>query len=159
MNYPPFETWIIENTPRSAEQEQQLQDHLRTCPQCCQLAEGWSVARTHLRNAGLAAPQPGFTNRWQSSLAARLAYHQQMQTRRTMLGFGSAVALLFLILLVRLVWNASPVDWLVTLINTVLLVLTDLHALQQAALTWFNAVPLSIPITLWISFSVGWQCW
>lgn len=155
MDHQPFEIMIIENTPRSEEQERLLQEHLRGCANCSKLSASWTAVHAQMQAARQVSPQPGFTNRWNADLAERRIYQQKLQTRRTLLGFGSAAVVLFFVLLGYLTWNAEPVDWLVTLMNVGLRTLSDLQHFQQAALTWFNAVPLSIPLTLWILISTG----
>ncbi len=155
MDHQPFEKMIIENAPRNAAQERLLQEHLQICPSCRKLANGWAAVHTQMRASRHVSPRSGFTNRWQADLASRRIYQQKLQTRRTLLGFGSAAVLLFFVLLGYLAWNAAPIDWLVTLMNAGLRILSNLQHLQQVALTWFSAVPVSIPLTAWILVSTG----
>lgn len=155
MDHQPFENMIIENTPRSPEQDRLLQHHLETCADCRRLSAGWTAVNAQMQVSRQVSPRPEFANRWKADLAERRIYQQKLQTRRTLLGFGSAAVVLFFILIIYLTWNAAPVDWLVTVMSVGLRTLSDLQHLQQAALIWLNAVPLSIPLTVWILVSTG----
>jgi hypothetical protein len=67
MNHQPFEDWLLNDMPITHEQKRELDLHVRTCAYCGALAET-GIA---LKLVKKAAPQPGFSNRFQMRLAAR----------------------------------------------------------------------------------------
>lgn len=154
MEHQPFETWILSPDRLDAQQESELQQHLLTCAECRRLQAGWQGARAELRAAHLAAPQPGFSQRFQSSLAARKA-QQQMAARRTLLFLLVGAVTLMLAMGVFLLFNTSTADILTGILSAGLTLLTSLHALQGILATWINLIPTSIAILLWIPLSVG----
>lgn len=155
MEHEPFETWIIAEMPRDQEQERALQAHLQECARCRQLLQGWKDVHANLGTVAMASPAPGFSQRFQNSLAERRALAQRRQARRTLLGFSSLAIVLFVALVIQLLLVSSPVDWLVKLIEVTLTTLTDLHVLRSFFISWLPYVPISIPLVLWILLSTG----
>lgn len=98
MNHQSFENWLLSDGPLPSEQAQALREHLRECEACRLLKEGWSGTRQLFKTTPLAAPQPGFTARWQERLAEqrRRAYRRQSLS---VLGFTAGVALTLLVVL------------------------------------------------------------
>lgn len=155
MEHQPFETWITDDAERTAEQMRALQAHLQECAQCRQLLHGWQAARESIRQMPQASPAPGFSRRFQASLAERRAYQQRLQTRRTFLGLSAVAVIAFLVLIGKLLLTSSPVNLLVKIIESVLGTLTGLRTLQQLVFSWLQVVPFTIPLVLWILFSIG----
>jgi hypothetical protein len=67
-NHPPFSEWLLTEEPLSPEQTQYLNDHLQSCPACSQLQASLFDVRHQFKTSGLAAPTPGFTERWRERL-------------------------------------------------------------------------------------------
>jgi hypothetical protein len=155
MEHLPYETWIFEQASLSEEQGQALQAHLQECAQCRALLQGWQAVHQQIQATGTAGPIPGFSLRFQTGLAERRAYQQQMQLRRILLGFITVSLLFFGVLMAYLLLTSSPVDWLVKLMEFGMGTITNFHVLQQFVSSWLHIVPLSIPLALWIMFSTG----
>ena len=62
----PFEEWILADDTLPETDLQELQRHLRECEHCRSIDQGWRLARQSLRETGMEAPAPGFTNRWKT---------------------------------------------------------------------------------------------
>ena len=154
MEHQPFETWLFEDRPLDPQQAQALQAHLFTCADCRKLQAGWQAARGQMQSYAALVPQPGFTQRFQSTLAARKV-RQQLQIRRTLLAFGSGALLLALAIATHLLLNTSPAGVLATLLGTGLALLTTLHTLQAIILTWIEILPASLALAVWIPLSIG----
>lgn len=156
MEHQPFETWIITNEQTLApDQEVELQKHLSQCASCQQLKNSWSSVNTQLTTAGLAEPEPGFSARFRSSLAARRAVQQQLQVRRVLLGLGSAGIFVAILLSAYLVWTSSPISILVSIMEVSLRTFSVLNTFGTYLFTWLTAVPLSFPLVIWILMSTG----
>ena len=79
MNHQPFKDWLLSEERLEAEQAQALQQHLRDCADCRQIESAWSNAHALIQRAPAVAPAPGFTERWQSRLAAQRLQAQRSQ--------------------------------------------------------------------------------
>lgn len=155
MEHQPYETWILEDASRTDEQERALQAHLQECAQCRRLLEGWKAVHSEIQVASTASPAPGFSRRFQASLAERRLMQQKLQVRRTLLGLGTGILVLFLALVVSLLLTSSPIDWMVKLMEFVLRAISDISTLQRFASSWLQAMPLSLSLAVWILFSTG----
>jgi predicted anti-sigma-YlaC factor YlaD len=80
MNHRPFEDWLLSDEKLAPEQSRDLQDHLRACDRCRQLEAGLGSIAHLFHTAPAAAPAPGFTQRWQTRLAAQNLARQRRQT-------------------------------------------------------------------------------
>lgn len=154
MEHQPFEQWILDDAALDSQQERELQAHLLACAACRKLQAGWHAARAEMRFAVAAAPRPGFSQRFQHNLAER-KFQQQLQTRRTLLGLSTGVALLILIMAGYILLNTSAADILTTLLGSGMAVLTTLHALRGIVMTWINIIPAPLALAVWIPLSIG----
>lgn len=96
MDHRHYELWLLNDERLTPEQERELRNHQRSCPECATLAR----ANLALRSAPVAAPTEGFTLRFQTRLAAQ----RKIQRRRSMIG----TFLLALTGLGALTWFALP---------------------------------------------------
>lgn len=78
MNHQPFENWLLDEEPLTAQQQRDLQSHLRDCTICSGLAD----SNLALHTARMLAPASGFTERF----GPRLAAWQRKQLRRQAIG-------------------------------------------------------------------------
>ena len=99
LNHPPFDAWLLSDEPLSPQQAYDLQEHLRICETCRQVEGAWNQVEHLMRGAGILAPVAGFSERWQTRLAAQRARHHRRQSWLFFLG----VAALALIVLATLV--------------------------------------------------------
>jgi predicted anti-sigma-YlaC factor YlaD len=98
MNHQPFETWLLAEETLPPEQSRALREHLQTCEACQGLERSWSDVAQIFQKPQLAAPVPGFTERWQARLAAERRKRQQ-RNAWGMLAITGSIALGLLILL------------------------------------------------------------
>jgi anti-sigma factor RsiW len=71
-NHRPYRDWIFEDGPLPADSDKALRLHLKQCPDCRAIAEGWGTVRISLETAGEKAPRAGFAARWKAMAAQRL---------------------------------------------------------------------------------------
>jgi hypothetical protein len=147
MNHQPFEGWLLSEESITTEQRHELDQHLRSCAYCNALVETGTV----LRSMAMASPVEGFTARFQ----ARLAEHKIADRRRKLWGAG-----LFLVGgLGLLLWFAgpsilnfvsSPENWIATLVEWGIFLVTTLQALTQAGEVFLHVVPGFLPPFAWM---------
>jgi hypothetical protein len=168
MNHETYEQWLFAFYGERAaqdecqqdeerltwEQEAQLQAHLKECADCRRLADAWQAVDLQLRAAPLAAPQPGFVQRWEARLAAD---RRQIQRRQTLLvlgfsAFGVITLLASLALLaIPLIQSPKALVWagvyrLITLFSYVQLA-------QDIFLPFFQTAAGAIPAFGWLIFA------
>lgn len=80
MNHQPFETWILSDDPLQLEEQELLEEHLKTCEDCRGLLSAMEGIRQTFSAAPSPAPAPGFTQRWHE----RLAFNRQTRQQRNM---------------------------------------------------------------------------
>jgi hypothetical protein len=153
MSHQPFESWLLDETNPSPEQEAALQAHLETCPECRQIHAGWLAARETLQFSRMARPAPGFSQRFTASLAERRARQaHRRQIRNLILGltlgvFASAGLLAVLIFAVD-----SPVDLLVKATQGITGLVSWWNQVQQLL---FVALQLPGILVIWILLTSG----
>jgi hypothetical protein len=77
-NHLPFREWIRSGDPLTPEQNQSLQEHLRSCPECSQIQAALLEVQSLFQSSGMVAPAIGFADRWQQ----RLVFHRIKQQRQ-----------------------------------------------------------------------------
>jgi len=151
MDHRPFEDWLLDNQELTAEQQHQLNSHLRTCASCAAIAEV-NLALSSVREA---APLEGFADRFQVRLAAR----KQAQRRRNTLGFF----ILVLSTVVALGWLAwpllkgiylSPVNVLGSWMASLTSVWVSVQAVMHTGAVLLKVIPGFIPAYVWIGLLV-----
>ena len=138
MNHQPFEDWLLNDMPITAEQKRELDLHLRMCTYCSALVESGLA----LKSVKKASPQPGFANRFQ----ARLAQQKVAERRRRLWG-----AVLFTLGgLTMLMWLASPwlasffsapATWISVFVEWGVFILTTIRALTEAGSVFLQIIP------------------
>jgi len=152
MNHQPFEGWLLSEEPITPEQKQELDQHLRSCDYCNALVETGRV----LRSVKMVSPAMGFSARFQ----ARLAEHKIADRRRKLWGAG-----LFLLGgLSLLVWfagpsilklAASPENWIATLVEWGVFLITTFQALTRAGEVFLHVLPGFMPPFAWMIIVSG----
>lgn len=150
MKHQPFESWIIDETKLSSAQFQELQAHLEECPECRKLQQGWQTARQCVQNGRMVSPAPGFSQRWQDSLAERRARQQRLQMRRFFLLLSSATFTLLLALIALALFSRSPIEWLIVAATHVTRLVVTLSQIQENFLFVLRLLPPAIPLAFWI---------
>jgi|WetSurMetagenome_2_1015567.scaffolds.fasta_scaffold523630_1 hypothetical protein len=155
MEHQPFETWIIDEIELNLEQKSSLESHLLACPQCQKLNQSWSHVAERMQTAPIANPAPGFSQRFQSSLAERRLLKQQLQARRLFLFLTLGALLSFFIWVVVVLVSASPADLLVAGFQSFTRLFVNIEILQHGFVSLFSSVPIVIPLAMWILFTSG----
>ncbi len=96
MSHQPYEEWIFSDESLTPQQYEAVREHVEKCKQCRQLQTRWQAAQLQMKTEGFVSPAPGFTSRWQSSLAERHA-HQQKQSARRLVLFLIGLAMITLV--------------------------------------------------------------
>jgi len=116
MKHKLFESWILDNSPITKTEQQQLREHLKACPQCQRLQTAWLESQNRIKSASVNEPQPGFSQRWQTMLSKRRDLEKNRQVRRTLL---ILVILMGMASLVYMLQNNLLVTWIVSAISII----------------------------------------
>ena len=108
MSHQPFETYLFSDEPLTAEQQQSLDAHLKTCERCCAFSYSLNNFDTALRHSPSPLPAPGFTQRWQTRL---VAHQQARQSRKLWLMTLGLFALASVTLLILFLFNIYQLNW------------------------------------------------
>jgi hypothetical protein len=100
------------------------------------------------------APTAGFTQRWQSGLAARREQEQRNQSWKTFLLLSGGSFITLLVLVVCLLLISSPADWMAVFVRSVNGSLDLFATLVSAVRAWLATTPLALNIALWIYLSI-----
>jgi hypothetical protein len=151
MYHRPFEDWLLDEEPLTTEQAALLQEHLRSCTSCAQLAHAWKKVEVDLHRAPMLAPQMGFTDRWQR----RLEVEQQKLHRRQVvaaLGFslGGAALLFGSLVLLALPVLSSPKLLLWAWILRIFDLVSYYDEIQETFSGLFNVQIGFIPLGGWV---------
>lgn len=155
MSHQPFETWILDHAGLSMADRRALQEHLDTCQQCQRLQRQWESVHQELRARRMAAPAPGFTQRWMSSLAERRAQEQRKQAWRIFGIFLGGSFLILLLLAGYLMATSSPADWLTAAVRAASSTAAILNLCVYAVRTWLSNTPLAVNLALWIYLMIA----
>lgn len=154
MSHQPYEAWILDQAALSAEERRALQTHVEECQQCTRLQKRWQLVNQELRTRRMVSPAPGFSQRWQASLAERKAREQRKQAWKIAgLLMGTAL-LILLVMTVYTIATTSPTDWLVSIVGMVSsstgFVNLGIHFIDN----WLANTPLALNLVLWIYLTV-----
>ena len=147
MNHSPFETWLLNDLPVTPEQQRELDLHLRDCAYCASLTETGRL----LKNVKLAAPAPGFTNRFQ----ARLAERKIADRRRRLWGaflftIGGLSMLLWFVGPYAVSFLSAPSSWLAVIVGWLVFIGSTLFALLDAGGVLLEVVANFLPPFVWM---------
>ncbi len=78
MNHLPYKEWLLSEGSLSDEQNNALQEHLRSCESCRQIEPAWANVQVLFKKIHSVEPLPGFTMRWQTQLEK----HRQTKQRK-----------------------------------------------------------------------------
>ena len=151
MDHQYFEKKLLNDEPLTPKENRALRDHLPDCPTCSALVE----ANLALKHVAMAAPAPGFANRF----TVRLAAQRKAQKRRYF--FGGMI--LFLSGVGALLWLASPLltaalsspaDILTTWVSFIVASLSFIQTFGEAGRVVLRVATGFIPAEVW-AFAVS----
>jgi predicted anti-sigma-YlaC factor YlaD len=163
MNHLPFKEWLLSDEPLTSEQNQAFQEHLRGCVECRQSQAAWGEVNNLFQRTVQVKPSAGFTDRWQSRLAARQARRQRIQLGIALAG-GILLTLALLILLGSQLSGVlqSPTQFLLTCVAQLAGFFVLALSVQDYLAVIFNGFPLIplVGVVLAVGFisflAVGW---
>jgi len=147
MNHRPFEERLLQDQHLTAEQERELQAHLRTCTSCAAIAE----SNLALHSTQRVAPAEGFVSRFE----ARLIEHRKAARVRQSIG----MLIFILVGLVLLVWLVgpfiravlvSPAAWITTVVGYFLFILASFEAINSVGGVLLHLLPDFISPLGWL---------
>ena len=154
MNHQPYEMWILDPPGLSAEQRQELNEHLLGCADCRMLSERWTLVQGELRQPPQAEPRYGFTRRWQAGLSERRLRDQRRQAWKFFLAFGAAAGVMFVVMVAYVLLTTTPVEWVQAGVRTVSSSVGVLSTMREISTTWTQMVPPALTVAFWISVAL-----
>lgn len=155
MKHEPFENWIFEENRLSADQQKQLKAHTEECAHCQQLDAAWQSVQREIRNAPAAAPRPGFSARWQASLAQRRELEHRRQVRRWIITLSALGFLVFTALIVVFLTTNSPSRVVFTLAQSIFALASGADRIFQILTLWLGSITAIQPAALAL-IAMGW---
>ncbi len=152
MNHRPFEDWLLDDQPLTAQQARELQAHVRDCRSCASIAES-NVA---LHATRLVGPATGFTDRFRVRLETRRREQRWRQVIGTIVLVLGGVGLVYWLAgpLILEAFN-SPASWITAGVGYFLFILTSFQVLGEATAILLRVVPGFISPTGWIALMAG----
>jgi hypothetical protein len=154
MNHQPFETWIVDRQDLSQEEQLSLQQHLASCAECRNLQEKWRMVHLELSNTPAVAPRLGFTRRYRASLLERRALAQRRQAWKLFLMCSGASAAVLLLLVVYLIGNSTPAEWIQAAMRTITNTADTLTSARNLAVNWFQVTPIGLNLVVWMAITL-----
>lgn len=143
MKHSQYKHWILDEVVLKPEERNMLKGHLAGCGECQQLKAGWEASQMMLAKRVLAAPAPGFANRWQSTLTRKSRVEKVRSHRLAVSGF---VLLGFFTSLVYMVASGSFLHVLADSFNSFThLLIAITNGLSTLGL-WLGRLPIAVPI-------------
>ena len=149
MNHRPFEDWLLNEQPLNNEEKRELQLHLQECGHCAALAE----VNLELRSVKMAAPAPGFAQRFQK----RLARQRVIEARNRLVGvmillFGALGLTIWLVAPYVTSFIGSPAEWIASIIGFFLSLVAMFEAIADLGSILVRVLPGFIPPFAWLVF-------
>lgn len=149
MNHLPFETWLLNDTPVTPEQQRELDLHLRDCSYCTALAETGLL----LKNVKMTSPAPGFSMRFQARLAERKIVERKRRIWGALLFTLGGLALLMWLAGPYLAsFIAAPATWISVVVGWLVFIGTTLFALLDAGVVLLKVASNFLPPFVWMVF-------
>ena len=156
MSHELYENWLLSEPPLTLEQKEELNTHLQSCPQCRKLAAGWKGALQQISAVSMAEPAPGFSERWQNSLAERRQRKQKMTIRWLLLGLIFAAVISLTTLVLFLTNSIALLDWWVKSAASLERLGTWVNQAGLVLSSWFQGFPpIVLPAFFLLVLSAG----
>lgn len=157
MNHQTYEQWALHPETCSPEEKKALQTHLLECESCKALFRNWQQVESLIVAAPMLQPAPGFSARFQASLAKRKAEEQRRQLRRFLLILGISLTSILIISSIHFYINTPPkfIFQQFLMLGTDLLVLLTNTKVVLNALFSFAPVAFLIPVIMIAASALG----
>jgi len=147
VNHLPFENWLLNDTPVTAEQQRELDLHLRDCSYCTALAETGRM----LKSTKTVAPVMGFTARFQARLVERkIADRRHRLWGSVLFTLGGLALLMWMLAPYAVSFFASPATWISVIVGWLVFLGTTLFALVDASRVILSVIPNFLPPFAWM---------
>jgi hypothetical protein len=155
MKHQQYETWIFEADELSSEQAQQLEEHLRQCEACNELAKAEKSLQMAIKSAPMMKPMSGFVRRWKMKLHKErlLRHHRQTAVILGLLSFGACALFLPLLLQTFLVL-LSPEEFLIDIVKEIAGGITNIGLVGEFALTVLSSMFETVPLFWWVAMAL-----
>jgi hypothetical protein len=150
MSHQPYDNWIFGQEELTVDQKQELHKHILECTNCNQVYQAWRAAEYQMRAAPLVAPPSGFTHRFQANLEERQKVQKMFQARRFLLLLSVANLVSLVSFIGYILLSGSPAYWLASSLNAFTGLLVWWSGLQQVVVNLVHALPLFVPVALWV---------
>lgn len=144
MDHRYFKQKLLHDEALNPEEERALREHIRTCTSCAALAE----VHLSLKTVKMAAPAPGFANRF----AARLAKERAARRNRYFIGsiilfFSSGLFLTWLLYPLFSAITSTPLTFLQSWVDFISSVLTMAQSFTEVGRVVLRVVGDFIPVS------------
>ena len=142
MKHSPYEYWIVDEPELTAEEREKLVNHLSTCNHCRQILSGWEISKKTLEHPIPVHPTPGFTNRWQITLARKINLEK---VRRYRLSMVWGVMLVSTGSLTYAITSCAFIPILTNIFSAIIRSIIAITNGLSAFGLWVNKIPRSVP--------------
>ena len=147
MNHRPFEDWLLNEQPLTPEEKRKLQTHLQACDHCTALAE----VNLELHSVKMAAPAPGFTQRFRIRLEAQRVRERRNRMVGVLILILGALVLSAVSLAPFLIrFLGSPAEWIAAGISFLLTLVSMAEAIGDIGSILLRVLPDFIPPFAWL---------
>ncbi len=160
MKHLPYEDWLLSEEDLSVEEERTLRMHLESCASCSRLASALQAVEQEFTTLPLAAPAPGFSQRWQTALVEKTREAQIKRQRSLTWMFFALSALgaltIFVVLNLQFFSNLpTPVELITRAVYQMSLAISVGKSVLNLANVIRKVIPLSIPLVVWIDITTA----
>lgn len=141
MNHQLFETWNLNRTNLTSEQQTELDRHLEICPECRRMAAAWERIQVEIKSAPRVNAPAGFSTRFQNTLVERRRLAHYRQTRKMLGILGISLLVIFLLLAASILVHTSPAAWIGSIIRLIVDAPFNLLELRFIAAFWLAKIP------------------
>ena len=150
MDHQPFEEWIFEQKERTMEENTKLNQHLLECDQCEDLQSAWGQVETILLQTHMAAPVPGFSQRFAARMVMNKERTQKNQAIKTLIGIGLVSLLITLILSVIFFLTYSTGEIIVGAVSTFTGLVQAFIRLRVMVVQFIQSIPTIVILFGWL---------
>jgi hypothetical protein len=155
MSHQPYEIWILSEDQITPQEQEDLRQHLKECPECFELQRSWTKVQTQIKEAPVKPAPSGFVPRWKTQFAIRQKEQESRQARTLLISLTSGAGALTIALAVIMLPDFSLISILVGSLTTLVKLYSGIESIYMVARSIFNSAPT---ITLVISglLLAGW---
>ncbi len=150
MDHQPFEDWILDKSEIVKDEKDLLKQHILDCDQCHELKNAWDQVETLLVQTPMAAPVPGFSQRFAFRMQAKKAEIQRKQSIRTLIAVGIALFLITTLIVVLMIISYSTGELIVGAVSTFTGIVQRFINLRISIAQFFSTLPTYVIVLGWL---------